>query len=162
MKRITIYTDGSSLGNPGPGGFGTILKFNGNSRELSQGFACTTNNRMELMAAIVGLESLKEPCEVTLTSDSKYVIDAMNLGWIEGWRQKSWTRGKKKPLKNADLWQRLLKATQNHDITWQWVRGHTGHPENERCDELAVTAASRKDNPPDEGYQPETVEGELF
>ena len=162
MKQITIYTDGSSLGNPGPGGYGTILKFNGNDKELSQGYACTTNNRMELMAAIAGLESLKEPCAVTLTSDSKYVIDAMNKGWIEGWKQKGWTRGKKKTLKNADLWQRLLKATENHDITWEWVRGHTGHPENERCDELAVAAASQEDNPPDEGYLPESVEGELF
>ena len=162
MKQITIYTDGSSLGNPGPGGYGTILKFNGNDKELSQGFSCTTNNRMELMAAIAGLESLKEPCTVTLTSDSKYVIDAMNKGWIEGWKMKGWTRGKKKPLKNADLWQRLLKATEGHNITWEWVRGHTGHPENERCDELAVKAASQDYNPTDEGYLPETVEGELF
>ena len=117
---------------------------------------------MELMAAIAGLESLKEPCTVILTSDSKYVIDAMNKGWIHGWRQKGWTRGKKKLLKNADLWQRLLKSTQDHDITWQWVKGHAGHPENERCDELAVAAASRDGSPPDEGYLPESVEGELF
>ncbi len=162
MKRITIFTDGSSLGNPGPGGYGTILKFNGKGKELSQGYARTTNNRMELMAAIAGLESLREPCQVTLTSDSKYLIDAMNLGWITGWQKKGWTRGKKKPLKNADLWQRLLQATQGHDITWQWVRGHTGHPENERCDELAVSAASRQNNPPDEGYRPDRVERGVF
>ncbi|NOY01050.1 MAG: ribonuclease HI [Verrucomicrobia bacterium] len=162
MKQITIFTDGSSLGNPGPGGYGTILKFNGNSKELSQGYACTTNNRMELMAAIAGLESLKEPCSVTLTSDSKYVIDAMDKGWIQSWKQKGWTRGKKKPLKNADLWQRLLKASLDHDISWQWVKGHAGHPENERCDELAVAAASQKGSPPDEGYLPDSVDGELF
>jgi ribonuclease HI len=138
------------------------LIFNGTNKELSQGYACTTNNRMELMAAIAGLESLKEPCTVTLTSDSKYVIDAMNLGWIHGWKQKGWTRGKKKLLKNADLWQRLLKATTDHEIIWEWVRGHTGHPQNERCDELAVAAASQEGNPTDEGYLPESVEGELF
>jgi len=162
VKQVTIYTDGSSLGNPGPGGYGTILLFNGNSKELSQGFACTTNNRMELMAAIAALESLKESCVVTLTSDSKYVIDAMTKGWIQGWQQKGWTRGKKKPLKNADLWQRLLKVSQDHDITWEWVKGHAGHPQNERCDELAVAAASQNDSPPDEGYLPESFEGELF
>jgi ribonuclease HI len=162
MKQITIYTDGSSLGNPGPGGYATILQHNGSSKELSEGFACTTNNRMELLAAIVGLESLKSPCQVTLTSDSRYLIDAMNKGWIKGWQRKGWSRGPNKPLKNADLWQRLAKITPGHDITWKWVRGHTGHPQNERCDELAVAAASRKNNPPDQGYRPDTVEEELF
>ncbi len=162
VKLITIYTDGSSLGNPGPGGYGTILKHNGACKELSQGFLCTTNNRMELMAAIAGLESLKEPCMVTLTSDSRYVINAMTKGWIQGWEQKGWTRGPKKPLKNADLWRRLAKSAADHDITWKWVRGHAGHPENERCDALAVAAASRDDNPPDEGHLPESIEGELF
>ncbi|MFK5922216.1 MAG: ribonuclease HI [Verrucomicrobiota bacterium] len=155
MKQITIYTDGSSLGNPGPGGYGTILKYNGSSKELSQGYSCTTNNRMELMAAIAGLESLKEPCQVSLTSDSKYVIDAMDKGWIQSWKKKGWSRGKNKPLKNPDLWQRLLKASEDHEMTWLWVKGHAGHPENERCDELAVAAASQKNSPPDEGYQPE-------
>ncbi len=155
MKPITIYTDGSSLGNPGPGGYGTILKYNGTSKELSQGYSCTTNNRMELMAAIAGLESLKEPCQVSLTSDSKYVIDAMDKGWIQNWQKKGWSRGKNKPLKNPDLWQRLLKASEDHEMTWLWVKGHAGHPENERCDELAVAAASQKNSPPDEGYQPE-------
>lgn len=162
MKQITIYTDGSSLGNPGPGGYGTILRHNGTSRELSEGFACTTNNRMELMAAIAGLESLKAPSKVTLTSDSRYLIDAMTKGWIHGWRQKGWSRGPKKPLKNADLWQRLAKTVTGHEVTWKWIRGHTGHPENERCDELAVAAASRKNNPPDKGYRPDSFEGELF
>lgn len=117
---------------------------------------------MELMAAIAGLEALKVPCAVTLTSDSRYLIDAMTKGWIQGWKRKGWTRGVKKPLKNADLWQRLMSATADHDITWRWVRGHAGHPENERCDELAVAAASRSGNPPDEGCLPEPVKGELF
>ena len=162
MKKITIYTDGSSLGNPSPGGYGTILQHNGTAKELSEGFACTTNNRMELMAAIAGLESLKAPCKITLTSDSRYLINAMNKGWIQGWECKGWARGPKKPLKNADLWQRLAKITPPHDITWKSVRGHVDHPENERCDELAVAAASKKNNPPDEGYLPETFEGELF
>jgi ribonuclease HI len=162
VKHITIYTDGSALGNPGPGGYGTILRYNGTSKELSQGFSHTTNNRMELMAAIVGLESLKERCAITLTSDSRYVIDAMTKGWIHGWQAKGWTRGPQKPLKNADLWQRLARATSGHDITWQWVRGHTGHPENERCDALAVAAANAAGNPPDEGYRPGPVGGDLF
>ena len=131
-------------------------------KELSEGFALTTNNRMELMAAIVGLESLKEPCRVTLTSDSRYLVDAMTKGWIESWKSKNWTRGIKKPLKNADLWQRLFRVVADHEINWTWVKGHTGHPENERCDELAVAAASQKDNPPDEGYLSESVESELF
>lgn len=107
------------------------------------------------MAAIAGLESLKEACHVTLTSDSRYVIDAMSKGWIQSWKKKGWSRGKNKPLKNTDLWQRLLAASLDHDISWQWVRGHSGHPENERCDELAVNAASQNGNPPDEGYSPE-------
>ncbi len=162
MKSVAIYTDGSSLGNPGPGGYAAILKHNGSTKEISEGFACTTNNRMELMAAIAGLESLKVPCEVTLTSDSRYLIDAMNNGWIHGWRQKGWTRGPKKPLRNADLWQRLANLIARHEITWKWIRGHAGHAENERCDELAVAAASKKNNPPDEGYLPDSSEGELF
>ena len=140
MKKVEIFTDGSSRGNPGPGGYGTLLRYRGNTKELSQGFHRTTNNRMELMAALIGLESLNEPCLVTLFSDSRYLIDAMTKGWIEGWKQKGWSRGKQ-PLKNADLWKSLYTASSKHTISWQWVKGHAGHPENERCDQLATMAA---------------------
>ncbi|WP_343219701.1 ribonuclease HI [Oceaniferula marina] len=153
MKQISIYTDGSSRGNPGPGGFGTLLVYNGHCKELSGGFAKTTNNRMEILAALKGIEALSEPCKITLYSDSKYLIDAMDKGWIHGWRKKGWSRGPNKPLKNADLWQRMSKAVQKHQISWQWVKGHAGHRENERCDALATAAADRKGNPPDPGFE---------
>lgn len=152
MKHITIYTDGSSRGNPGPGGYGTLLIYNGHQKELSGGFAKTTNNRMEILAALCGIESLKESCKVTVYSDSKYVIDTMDKGWIHGWEKKGWSRGPRKPLKNVDLWKRMLDAVRDHDITWKWVKGHSGHPENERCDVLATTAADRRGNPVDEGF----------
>ncbi|MBK1791285.1 ribonuclease HI [Persicirhabdus sediminis] len=155
MKHVTIYTDGSSRGNPGPGGYGTILTFGKLSKEMNGGFATTTNNRMELMAAIVGLEALKEPCQVTLTSDSKYLVDAIRQNWIVGWQKRGWKKSDKKPVKNQDLWQRLLKAMAPHQIDWQWVKGHAGHPMNERCDELAVEAATQPNNPIDHGYQAE-------
>jgi ribonuclease HI len=143
MKLVTIHTDGSALGNPGPGGYGAILEFRGHLRELSQGFALTTNNRMELMAAIVALETLKEPCQVALLSDSQYLINAMTRGWLNSWKRNGWARGsKKETLLNADLWQRLDRAATRHQIDWQWLRGHTGHERNERCDRLAREAAS--------------------
>jgi ribonuclease HI len=144
---VKIFTDGSARGNPdGPGGYGTILQYvDGrgqlHEREYSQGYKKTTNNRMELMAAIVGLEALNRPCEVELYSDSKYLIDAFNQHWIDGWIRKGWKRGKNEPVKNPDLWKRLLAATQPHTIRFIWVKGHDGHPENERCDTLATTAA---------------------
>lgn len=144
---VIIYTDGSARGNPdGPGGYGTILSFTDSKgveyrKELSQGYKKTTNNRMEMMAAIVGLEALTKPCNVNLISDSKYLTDAFNQHWIEGWIKKGWKRGKNEPVKNKDLWLRLLKAKENHNVTFTWVKGHNGHPENERCDELATTAA---------------------
>lgn len=149
--KVYIYTDGSARGNPdGPGGYGTILKYitpdgEVHEKELSQGYKKTTNNRMELMAAIVGLESLKKPCEVELYSDSQYLIKAFNDHWLEGWIKKGWKRGKNEPVKNVDLWKRLLEATKPHQITWIWVKGHDGHEYNERCDTLATTAADGDD-----------------
>ena len=153
MKHVEIFTDGSSRGNPGPGGYGTILRYKGKTRELSQGFHRTTNNRMELMAALIGLESLKEKCKVSIYSDSKYVVDAINKGWIVGWRQKGWTRGKAGALKNADLWKRIYNAFNRHDTSWHWVKGHAGHAENERCDELATMAADCSDQIPDKEFE---------
>ncbi|MBT8036932.1 MAG: ribonuclease HI [Verrucomicrobiae bacterium] len=152
MKKISIYTDGSARGNPGPGGYGTLLVYQGQIRELSGGFARTTNNRMEILAALTGIEALKESCEVTVYSDSKYLIDTMNKGWIHGWKKKGWKRGPHKPLKNTDLWQRMHALLDRHTINWQWVKGHNGHPENERCDVLATTAADQKNNPTDHGF----------
>lgn len=145
--KVTIYTDGAARGNPnGPGGYGTVLQYrdtkgNLHERELSAGYKKTTNNRMELMAAIVGLEALNRPCEVELYSDSKYLTDAFNKHWIDGWKKRGWVKSDKKPVKNIKLWQRLLKAMESHQVTFHWVKGHDGHPENERCDQLATTAA---------------------
>lgn len=144
---VKIYTDGSARGNPdGPGGYGTILHYTDTKgqlhiREFSQGYQKTTNNRMELMAAIVGLEALTRPCEVELYSDSQYLVNAFNQHWIDSWIRKGWKRGKNEPVKNTDLWKRLLEAKKPHQVTFHWVKGHDGHPENERCDELATTAA---------------------
>ncbi|MBO5199590.1 MAG: ribonuclease HI [Lachnospiraceae bacterium] len=145
--KVTIYTDGSARGNPdGPGGFGTILSYVDTKglehvREISAGYRRTTNNRMELMAAIAGLEALNRPCEVTLYSDSQYLIKAFNEHWIDGWIRKGWKRGANEPVKNVDLWKRLLAAKEPHAVTFVWVKGHNGHPQNERCDELATSAA---------------------
>ncbi len=144
--NVIMYTDGSARGNPGPGGYGTILKYIDNTgtehiREYSGGYRMTTNNRMELMAAIVGLEHLIRPCTVTVYSDSQYLVKAFNEGWIDGWIKKGWKRGKNDPVKNVDLWKRLLSAMQPHKVEFCWVKGHNGHPENERCDYLATTAA---------------------
>ena len=138
MKKVTIYTDGACRGNPGPGGYGVILQYGTARRELSGGEAVTTNNRMELRAAIEGLSALREPCEVTLYSDSRYLVDAVTLGWARSWRATGWKNGK---AKNPDLWERLLSLLEIHKVTFSWVRGHHGHPENERCDELATAAA---------------------
>ena len=141
MKQVTIYTDGACSGNPGPGGWAAILLYNGREKVLSGGEAQTTNNRMELMAAIVALEALIRPCQVDLYSDSAYLINAFNQHWIEGWIKKGWKRGKNEPVKNRELWERLLKAAKPHQISWIWVKGHAGHPLNERCDQLATAAA---------------------
>lgn len=147
MTKVQIYTDGSARGNPdGPGGYGVVLNFvdsQGRLHEkaMSGGYVRTTNNRMELMAAIVGLETLNRPCEVQLYSDSKYLTDAFNKRWIDSWIAKGWNRGKSGPVKNIDLWKRLLKAKEPHQVSFIWVKGHAGHPQNERCDQLATAAA---------------------
>lgn len=138
MKKVEIYTDGACSGNPGPGGWGAVLVYAGHEKELSGGERETTNNRMELTAVIEALSALREPCEVTLTSDSKYVIDALVLGWAEGWRARGWRKADKSPALNADLWARLLDLVRIHRMTYVWVKGHAGHPYNERCDRLAV------------------------
>lgn len=146
--RIQIYTDGSSSGNPGPGGFGTILVSGPYRKIISGGFRCTTNNRMELLSVIVGLEALKiEPSEVLVTSDSRYVVDAVQKGWLFGWEKKGF-QGKKNP----DLWIRFLKIYRRHKVRFEWIKGHNGHPENEECDQLAVAASRQKELPIDTGY----------
>lgn len=150
-KQVEIFTDGSCLGNPGPGGYGTVMRYKQHEKELSDGFFMTTNNRMELLAAIVGLSSLKESCHVDLTTDSQYVRQGITQ-WIHNWKKRGWKTADKKPVKNADLWQRLDQETQRHQVSWHWVKGHAGHPENERCDELARTAAESPSNE-DTGYQ---------
>ncbi len=138
MKRIEIYTDGACSGNPGPGGWGAVLRYNGREREISGGEGQTTNNRMELIAVISALECLKEPCCVELYSDSKYVIDALGKGWAVSWRKRGWIKSDKKPALNADLWERLLKLTEVHEMSYHWVKGHAENEYNNRCDALAV------------------------
>ena len=155
--QVKIYTDGAARGNPdGPGGYGTVLEYVDSrgelhTKEISQGYQRTTNNRMELMAVIAGLEALNRSCEVELYSDSKYVVDAFNQHWIDGWMKKGWKRGKNEPVKNVDLWKRLLKAKEPHHVTFIWVKGHDGPPQNERCDTVATTAADGNDLIVDEG-----------
>ena len=154
---VKIYTDGAARGNPdGPGGYGTVLEYidtkgNLHTRELSKGYRRTTNNRMELMAVIAGLEALNRPCQVQVYSDSKYVVDAFNQHWIDGWIKKGWKRGKNEPVKNPDLWKRLLDATAPHQVAFIWVKGHDGHPQNERCDTLATQAADGEELAEDDG-----------
>ncbi len=138
MKQVTIYTDGACSGNPGPGGWGAILLYGPHKKELSGGAEQTTNNRMELTGVIAALEALKEPCEVDLWSDSKYVIDALQKGWAKSWRAKGWKKADKKPALNPDLWEKLLDLCQVHRLTYHWVKGHAENPYNNRCDELAV------------------------
>ena len=140
MKEIELFTDGACSGNPGPGGWGAVLRFGGKEKELSGGEPDTPNNRMELTAVIEGLSALKEPCRVTLTSDSRYVIDGIQKGWARSWKRNGWRKADKKPALNADLWDRLLTLLELHEVRMIWVRGHQGHPENERCDQLAVAA----------------------
>jgi ribonuclease HI len=152
-KKVDLYTDGACLGNPGPGGFGVVLIYGGKRRELAGGFRLTTNNRMEIMACIVGLKALKEPCAVTLYSDSQYVTNTLSKGWARRWRQNGWMRTKTEKALNPDLWEELLNRCDRHDVRVVWVRGHSGHPENERCDALAVAAAKGENLPTDEGYE---------
>lgn len=162
MKKVLIYTDGSSRGNPGPGGYGAILLSGEHQKERSGGYKETTNNRMELMAVIVALEALKVPCIVEVISDSRYVINAMDKGWIHAWRQKGWAKADKKPLKNTDLWKRVYDAMQIHEVKWTWVKGHAGNKYNERCDELATSAALGENLLVDEGFGIDGDEPDLF
>jgi len=155
-KHVTIYTDGACLGNPGPGGYGVILLYQGHRRELSGGYRKTTNNRMEMMAAIVGLQALKEKCRVTLYSDSEYLVNAMSKGWIQRWRANGWKRNKREKVLNPDLWERLLQLCELHEVQFRWVKGHAETPENIRCDQLAMEAAQQPDLPIDEGYIPQS------
>ena len=148
MVQVDLFTDGAAKGNPGPGGYGAILRSGAHEKELSGGFFHTTNNRMELMAVIVGIEALKSGCSVRVVSDSKYVVDAFNARWIDGWKRRGWAK-----VKNPDLWKRLLKALEPHQVRFEWIKGHNDHPENERCDRLAV-AASLKPTEQDYGFQP--------
>ena len=143
MKTVTLYTDGACSGNPGPGGWGAILSYNGVEKELSGGEASTTNNRMELMAVISGLEALKEPCRVELYSDSKYVIDGLSKGWAVSWRKNGWRKADKKPALNPDLWERLLNLVEKNELSYHWVKGHADNPYNNRCDQLAVTESQK-------------------
>lgn len=143
MKEVTIYTDGACSGNPGPGGWGAVLQYGVYRKEMSGGDANTTNNRMELTAVIEALSALKEPCEVNLYSDSKYIIDAITKGWAARWRENGWKRNKKEAAQNPDLWEKLLNLSEIHNVHFCWLKGHAGHPENERCDDLAVTQTKR-------------------
>lgn len=158
--RVVAYTDGSSRGNPGPGGYGAVLIYVGpdgmeHRRELNAGYARTTNNRMELMGVIVALEALKVPCVVEVHSDSQYVVNAFNQHWVEGWQRRGWKTANKQPVKNIELWKRLLAAMEPHSVRWMWVKGHAGHPLNERADELATLAADGACGPllDDEGFE---------
>lgn len=149
MKKVIIYSDGACSGNPGPGGYGVLLSYGDKKKELSGGFKGTTNNRMELMGAITGLEILKEPCDVTLVTDSQYVVNGIEKGWAKKWKANGWMRNRTEKALNADLWDKLLTLVSMHQVTFKWVRGHNGHPENERCDKLAVAAASQDNLPED-------------
>ena len=143
QKEIELFCDGACSGNPGPGGWGTILRYKGREKELCGGEANTTNNRMELTALIEGLKALKEPCNVTVTTDSKYVADGITKGWACSWQRNGWVKSDKKPALNTDLWETLLEQLDRHEVTVKWVRGHNGHPENERCDRLAVAQVQK-------------------
>ena len=151
QKKVILYTDGACSGNPGPGGYGAILQYGPHSRELSKGFRRTTNNRMELLGVIDALELLREPCEVTLYSDSQYVVNALEKGWAKSWRKNGWRRSNREPAQNPDLWGRLLDLCERHTVRCVWVKGHADNQYNNRCDELAV-AASRAPEHDDTGY----------
>lgn len=152
-NAVHLYTDGSCLGNPGPGGYGVVLEYQHHRKELSQGFSCTTNNRMEMLACIEGLKALTRDCAVIITTDSQYVKQGIEK-WMHGWKRNGWRTSAKKPVKNQDLWQKLDHELQRHEVRWDWVKGHSGHPQNERCDELARQAASGSSLLEDHGYQP--------
>ena len=151
-KFVELYTDGACRGNPGKGGYGVILKYGQVEKELSAGYACTTNNRMELLAAIVGLEALKMPCRVDLYSDSRYLADSITKGWVYSWKKKGWKKADNKPALNVDLWERLLPLLEIHQVEIIWIKGHAGHPKNERCDFLATSAAEGENLLTDQNY----------
>ncbi|MBI9020729.1 MAG: ribonuclease HI [Verrucomicrobia bacterium] len=162
-QPIHLYTDGACKGNPGPGGYGAVLLMGKHRKELSGGFRRTTNNRMELMACVEGLRSLTRPCSVVLTSDSKYVVNAMVKGWAKRWRSNHWKLSPSKTAKNPDLWNDLLELCATHSVDFKWVKGHSGHPENERCDVLAVAASEQKELPADLAFEtPAAPSGDLF
>ena len=153
LRHVTVYTDGACIGNPGPGGYGVVLIYQDQRRELSGGYRRTTNNRMELTAAIVGLEALKERCRVTLYSDSQYLVNATSQGWAKRWQAKGWMRSRRQKALNPDLWERLLQLCDYHEVDFEWIKGHARSPENLRCDELAMQAAEQTDLPTDHGYE---------
>ncbi|MDM7996401.1 MAG: ribonuclease HI [Acidobacteriota bacterium] len=153
MKHVTLYTDGACSNNPGPGGYGVVLLYDSHRKELSKGYRKTTNNRMEILAAIAGLEALKEPCQVTLYSDSQYLVNAIEKGWAKRWQANGWMRNKSEKAVNPDLWERLLALCKMHRVRFEWLRGHAGHDENERCDELATSAVRGSNLEIDEGYE---------
>ena len=155
--RVIIYTDGACSGNPGPGGYGTVMQYGDNRKELSGGFRNTTNNRMELLAVIKGLQLLNRPCEVTVFSDSKYIVDAVNKGWARRWQANGWKRNKREKALNPDLWARLLKLLDIHEVSLRWVKGHAGNPGHERADTLAVAASHGDNLAIDEGYEKQTT-----
>ena len=155
LKKVTIYTDGGCINNPGPGGYGVVLLYDKHRKELSGGFRRTTNNRMEIMAALAGLRALKSPCEVTLLTDSQYLQKSMMLGWAKRWRANGWMRDRKNKASNHDLWEQLLDVSAGHKVTFEWVKGHAGNKENERCDELSTRAARQADLAVDTGYEEE-------
>jgi len=140
MKEVILYSDGACSSNPGPGGWGTIMEYNGTRKEFSDGYKFTTNNRMELMGVIEPLRLLKEPCKVTIYTDSQYIVNSVTKGWLEGWAKKGWKRSDKEPVANIDLWKLILELLEVHQLDFNWIKGHNEHPENERCDELAVTS----------------------
>ncbi|PYE31183.1 RNase HI [Idiomarina fontislapidosi] len=154
MAKVHIFTDGSCLGNPGPGGYGVVLEYGKHHKELSGGFQCTTNNRMELLACIKGLQTLTRACDIILTTDSQYVKQGIEQ-WIHKWKRNGWRTSNKKAVKNVDLWQQLDQAIARHNVTWEWVKGHAGHPQNERCDELARAAAEQNPTSVDAGFSAE-------
>jgi ribonuclease HI len=153
LKQVTIYTDGACIGNPGPGGYGVVLIHEGRRKELSGGYRMTTNNRMEIMAAIVGLQALKKRCRVSMYSDSQYVVRAISEGWARRWQAKGWMRNRRERALNPDLWETLLQLCDHHEVDFRWVKGHARSPENLRCDELAMQAAQQRDLPADYGYE---------
>jgi ribonuclease HI len=153
LKHVTIYTDGACLGNPGRGGYGVVLLFKSHRKELSGGFRLTTNNRMEILASVVALEALKEKCQITLHSDSQYLVNAVQQGWAVRWRANNWRRNKRDMAQNPDLWERVLACTERHNVEFRWLRGHAGNPENERCDQLAAAAAEGENLAADIGYE---------